>query len=181
MNCGSPLVQRWVAADFRDRKICPACHTVHYDSPKVLVTCICHWQGRIIMCKRGIEPAKGLWEVPGGFVEYGETLEQAAAREVYEEVGLEVEPGDLSLFRVTSVPSMNQIFIGFRVEMKGEPQFSLGPETLDARLFSEDEINVSELAFVDPKVHDYPFDFFRSLRSGSFPVFAITIASWENG
>jgi len=83
MSCGCRLTKRWIQSDLRDRDVCPACSTVHYDNPKVVVSCICYWEQRILLCKRGIEPGKGLWDVPRGFVESGETLEEAATRELF--------------------------------------------------------------------------------------------------
>lgn len=181
MSCGCRLTKRWIQSDLRDRDVCPACSTVHYDNPKVVVSCICYWEQRILLCKRGIEPGKGLWDVPRGFVESGETLEEAATRELFEEVGLEVKPSELALFRIASAPFLNQIFIAFRAQLKSEPNLRIGPETLDARLFDVSEIDVRELAFVDSRSYDYPFDFFRYMRTGDFPVFAITISKSLSG
>jgi ADP-ribose pyrophosphatase YjhB (NUDIX family) len=174
-NCGHPLIHKWVAADARERDVCTACLTIHYENPKVLVSCLYYWQKRIVLCRRAIDPGKGLWDLPGGFVELGETLEEAAVRELIEETGVEVPASRLILYRVASLPHMNQIYIGFRVELTSEPTFKVGPETLEARLFGEDEIPAAELAFRDLRVRDYPFDFFRYLRSGTFPVIAVSV------
>ena len=81
------MVLTWVENDARERAICPACHYVHYENPKVLVWCFAYSQQRLLLCRRAIPPAKGLWGSPQGFVEAGETLEEAACREMQKRWG----------------------------------------------------------------------------------------------
>jgi ADP-ribose pyrophosphatase YjhB (NUDIX family) len=179
MNCGQRLVRRWVEADTRERSVCIACHTVHYENPKVIVGCFVYWRDRVVLCRRAIDPAKGKWDQPTGFMEAGETLEQAASRELLEEVGLEVPASSMVLYLVASIPHMNQVFVVFRAELPTEPTFNVGPDVLEARLFSEAELPLQDLAFREMIPDQYPRDFFRHLRDKAFPVVAITVAGPE--
>jgi ADP-ribose pyrophosphatase YjhB (NUDIX family) len=121
------------------------------------------------MCKRAIEPAKGLWNPPAGFVEAGESLEDAMARELREETGIDLPISCFTLFRVASLPHMNQVYVGFRVELPTLPDIQPGLESLEARFFAEDAWPVSELAFGD-MVPDTPAVIFKRLRDQDFAV-----------
>ena len=127
----------------------------------------------MLMCKRAIEPALGLWNPPSGFVEAGETLEEAMARELDEETGIELPPSRFSLYRVASLPHMNQIYIGFRAEFDREPSLSPGPECSEVCFFSEDTIPHGELAFSD-MVPDTVSDIFRRLRDRNFAIYSLS-------
>jgi NADH pyrophosphatase NudC (nudix superfamily) len=170
-RCGYVLVQKVVGDDTRERAVCTNCHYVHYENPKVLVWLFAYWENRLLLCRRAIAPAKGLWNAPAGFVEAGETLEEAVCRETFEEVGLNLAPSSLILYRVASIPHMNEIYVGFRVQLHVEPHFKLGPEVSEARLWSEAELPVNEFAFRE-MLEGIPEDFFQCLRTGQFPVFS---------
>ena len=93
-ECGSAVVLRVPEGEHLPRHVCPACHTVHYQNPKIVVGCVpVDDTGRILICKRAIEPRYGFWTIPAGFMENNESLEQGAARECYEEALAEVEIG----------------------------------------------------------------------------------------
>lgn len=173
-HCGSRLVRRRFDADSRERHACGACGLVHYENPKLLVWCFAHWQARLVLCRRAIEPARGLWGPPSGFVEAGESLEEAVAREAREEAGLELSLPQLVLYRVISLPHMNEVHVGFRVELDREPAPRPGPEVSEVVLFSGSEIPFDELAFREMQ-QGVPEDFFRYLHTGVFPVFAQTV------
>ncbi len=126
------------------------------------------------MCKRAIDPARGLWNPPAGFVEAGETLEQAMARELYEETGIELPVSRFSLYRVASLSHMNQIYVGFRAEFDLEPSLSAGRECSDVRFFSEDTIPHGELAFSD-MVPDSMADIFKRLRDRDFAIYSLSL------
>lgn len=178
-DCGGPLCLKWHALDQRERRICDACGAIHYESPKILVWCSAYCGDKILMCRRAIAPAFGLWNPPSGFVEEGESLEQAMARELEEETGIRVPPSGFILFRVASLPHMNQIFVGFRTEFASEPPFNLGHETSEARFFSEAEMPVEELAFRD-MVPDTTAEIFRRLREKDFEVRILTLGASPN-
>ena len=84
-HCGAGLTQRIPPGDDRPRFVCDQCHTIHYQNPRMVVGTIPEWEDRVLLCRRAIEPRRGYWTVPAGFMENGETLAQGAARETLEE------------------------------------------------------------------------------------------------
>ena len=110
----------------------------------MIVGCIPEWEDRILLCRRAIEPRHGLWTVPAGFMENGETTLQGAARETLEEANARVEVGQL--YALYNIPHINQVYILFRARML-DLDFSAGAETLEAALFAESEIPWEKLAF----------------------------------
>ncbi|MGO9932165.1 MAG: NUDIX domain-containing protein [Steroidobacteraceae bacterium] len=108
--------------------------------------CLVEWSGRLLLCKRARPPARERWTIPGGFLESGETLERAALRETLEETGVVVDIANLDLHIVSSVPWMNEIYVGFRATVS-DPRIAIGPECLDARFFEESDIPWGDLAF----------------------------------
>src|SRR3984957_8042673 len=174
-HCGQPLVRRWIEVDARERNVCSSCQVVHYENPKVLVACLVHWRDRILLCRRAIEPAKGYWYPPTGFVELGESLEEAAVRELREEVGLTLPTSGMTLYSVASLPHIQQVYVIYRCKLTAEPTLVTGHESLDARFFSEAEMLLHEIAFNDLSV-DLLKEFFRRLRNDRFPVQSLTLA-----
>jgi NADH pyrophosphatase NudC (nudix superfamily) len=145
-QCGTRLVSRWILAEDRDRNVCPSCGRISYDSPRVLVICLVECNGLLLLCRRAHAPSSGRWTVPGGFLEGGETLEGAAIRETLEETGVKIDSARLDLHIISSVPWMNEVYVGFRASVT-DPRISIGPECLDARFFQENEIPWDDLAF----------------------------------
>jgi ADP-ribose pyrophosphatase YjhB (NUDIX family) len=117
---------------------------VHYKNPLLVLGCVPEWQDKILLCRRAIEPRLGFWTVPAGFMENGETMQQAAARECQEEALAEVEVG--SLLAVVNVTPANQVHVMFRAKLL-EPKFAPGPESLEVALYEEAQIPWPELAF----------------------------------
>jgi ADP-ribose pyrophosphatase YjhB (NUDIX family) len=145
-RCGAYLVDQWVAADNRRRLACSACGHIHYENPRVLVSCLVECEGSVLLCKRAHAPAGGRWTPPAGFLEMGESLEQAAVRETREETGIELDPASLDLHMVSSVPWMGEVYVGFRATVV-DPQIRIGPESAEVRFFREFEIPWETLAF----------------------------------
>jgi len=144
-SCGSPRVERVVPnGDTLVRDVCAACGTIHYQNPKVVVGCLPQWQDGVLLCKRAIEPRMGLWTLPAGFLENGETLASGAQRETLEEAGAHVAVGDL--YAVISLPQISQVYMMFRAHLL-DLDFGPGPESLEVRLFAESEIPWESLAF----------------------------------
>jgi ADP-ribose pyrophosphatase YjhB (NUDIX family) len=144
-QCGTAVVQRLPDdGDTRLRAVCPACHTVHYENPLNVVGTIPVWQDQVLLCKRNIEPRKGFWTLPAGFMELRETLAEGAARETDEEAGAQIEMQDL--FALIDVPRVGQVHFFFRAALLS-PVFNPGHETQEARLFSEADIPWDDLAF----------------------------------
>jgi ADP-ribose pyrophosphatase YjhB (NUDIX family) len=117
---------------------------IHYKNPLLVLGCVPQWGDRILLCRRAIEPRLGFWTVPAGFMENGETMQHAAARECYEEALARVEVG--SLLAIVNVTHAGQVHVMFRARLL-TAEFAPGPESLDVRLFREDEIPWDDLAF----------------------------------
>jgi ADP-ribose pyrophosphatase YjhB (NUDIX family) len=145
LQCGSGQVEfRIPAGDNRPRHTCQACGYVHYVNPRMVVGCIPVWGDRILLCKRAIEPRLGYWTPPAGFMELGETLEQAAARETLEEACAQVEVEDM--VAVVNVVHAEQVHIVFRARLLTE-EFAAGDESLDVALFTEADVPWEQIAF----------------------------------
>jgi ADP-ribose pyrophosphatase YjhB (NUDIX family) len=144
-NCGAAVAYRVPDdGDVRERAVCPACDTIHYENPLNVVGTVPHWGDKVLLCKRNIEPRWGKWTLPAGFMELGETTEQGAARETDEEAGAKFEME--GLITVMSVPRVGQVHLFYRARLLSD-RFDPGHETIEARLFGEDEIPWEEIAF----------------------------------
>ena len=104
-NCGTRVVLKVPEGDFLPRHVCDNCGTIHYQNPKIVVGSVPEYEGRILICKRGIEPRLGYWTIPAGFMENDETLEAGAAREAVEEARIDVEIGSLLLLANVTTPA----------------------------------------------------------------------------
>jgi ADP-ribose pyrophosphatase YjhB (NUDIX family) len=143
-SCGAAVARRIPAGDHLPRDVCTACGAVHYQNPKLVAGCVPESGGRILLCRRAIEPRRGYWTVPAGFMENGETLQQAAARECQEEALARVEIGRLCA--IVHVLHAQQVHVMFRAALL-DSGFGVGAESLEVRLAAEDEIPWTELAF----------------------------------
>ena len=145
-NCGTAVEYRVPDdGDTRVRAVCPACHTIHYENPlNVVGTIPVMPDGRVLLCKRNIEPRWGKWTLPAGFMELNETTGEGAARETDEEAGAQIRMG--RLFSLVNVPHVGQVHLFYTADLLSD-QFKPGYETIEARLFREDEIPWDELAF----------------------------------
>jgi ADP-ribose pyrophosphatase YjhB (NUDIX family) len=143
-QCGARVEFRVPPGDHLARHVCDACGTVHYQNPRLVVGCVPEHDGRILLCSRAIEPRRGYWTVPAGFMENGETLQQAAARESREEALADVEVG--SLLAVVHVLHAQQVHVFFRAKLP-RAEFAAGPESLEVQLVRPEEIPWPQLAF----------------------------------
>jgi ADP-ribose pyrophosphatase YjhB (NUDIX family) len=144
-HCGaSPLAFRVPEGDTLPRFVCPSCGEIHYQNPKIVVGCLPEWDGRVLLCKRAIEPRHGLWTLPAGFLENGETVIAGAERETLEEAAARVDIDEL--YTLISLPQINQVYMVFRARLK-DLNFGPGPESLEVRLFDESEIPWEQIAF----------------------------------
>jgi ADP-ribose pyrophosphatase YjhB (NUDIX family) len=143
--CGAPVELRQPPDDNRQRYVCVTCATIHYQNPKLVVGSLPEWEdGRILLCRRAIEPRYGLWTLPAGFMENGETTAEAAERETLEEATARIAIGDL--YSMYSLPYINQVHLLFRARLL-DLDFSPGTESLEVELFEEKDIPWDELAF----------------------------------
>ena len=143
-QCGERLIQKVPEGDNRTRYVCSQCSLIHYENPKVIVGCVPIHEGQVLLCKRAIEPRLGLWTLPAGFMENGESLAEGAARETMEEANASVTLG--TLYTVFSLPHISQVYVFFLSKLDNL-DFYPGEESLETKLFSEDQIPWAELAF----------------------------------
>ncbi|HET9694506.1 MAG TPA: NUDIX hydrolase [Steroidobacteraceae bacterium] len=143
-SCGQPVTLRTPEGDHLSRYVCDHCGVVHYQNPKLVVGCVAEYAGRILLCRRAIEPRRGFWTIPAGFMENGETTQEGARRETLEEARAHVEIG--SLLAVVHVLHADQVHVMFRARMH-EPRFGATAESLEVRLCEEHEIPWQEIAF----------------------------------
>lgn len=143
-SCGNNVTLQIPDGDNRERYVCQHCQEIHYQNPKNVVGCLLEWHGKILLCKRAIEPRKGYWTLPAGFMENNESTLEGAAREAFEEANAVAE--DLKLFGVYNLPRISQVYMMFYGFLK-DGVSSAGEESLEVRLFNEDEIPWNELAF----------------------------------
>ena len=169
--CGAATAYRVPADDNRERAICSACGEIHYENPLNVVGTVPVWGDQVLLCRRAIEPRRGFWTLPAGFMELGETTAAGALRETVEEAGARVEMQDL--FSVLNVVRVGQVHLFYRARML-DPTLDPGPESLEARLFREDEVPWDELAF--RTVRQTLEWFFEDRRLGAFSVHAADIA-----
>lgn len=143
-HCGSPVTQRIPDGDNRPRFVCGECQTIHYQNPRVVAGCLPVWGDQVLLCRRAIDPRRGYWTLPAGFMENGETTAEAAMRETLEEACARVR--DLKLYTLFDLPHISQVYLFFRAELI-DLDFAAGDESLEVRLFHERDIPWSELAF----------------------------------
>ena len=163
--CGTQVAYRVPSDDNRERAVCNDCGLVHYENPLNVVGTVPVWEDQVLLCKRNIEPRYGKWTLPAGFMEVGETTEAGALRETDEEAGARIEMQ--GLFTLLNVVPVAQVHFFYLARLL-DTTFNPGPETIEARLFREDEVPWEQLAFrtVRETLHRY----FEDRRRGRFEV-----------
>lgn len=170
-ECGAVVVHRIPDdGDTKLRAVCPACHTIHYENPLNVVGTIPFWEDKVLLCKRNIEPRRGKWTLPAGFMELDETTAEGAARETVEEAGAQFEM--LGLFSLLNVARVGQVHLFYRARLTSDV-FEPGVETMEARLFTEAQIPWDDIAFRTTK--ETLERFFADRESGHFGVHHIDI------
>lgn len=171
-ECGSGVSQRIPQGDNRQRHVCDQCGHVHYENPKVVAGSIPEWQGKILLCRRAIEPRYGLWTLPAGFMENGETTVEAAARETLEEAGARVEI--TRLFAMFSLPHISQVYVMYNARLP-TPDYAAGEESLEVALFDERDIPWQQLAF--PVIGETLRRYFADRHNGMLTVHTAAMIS----
>lgn len=143
-ECAHPISILVPEGDDLPRFVCEQCGTIHYRNPRLVVGCVPEWDGRILLCRRAIEPRHGYWTVPAGFLENDETTREGAARETREEACAAVEIG--SALSMTHVVHVNQVHLMYRAKMV-DGQYAAGRESLEVGLFRPEEIPWDDIAF----------------------------------
>ena len=163
--CGAAVELKIPEDDNRARHICTACGLIHYQNPRMVIGAIPVWEDKVLLCRRAIEPRCGLWTLPGGFMENGESTAAAAVRETLEEASARIEIVDL--YSMYSLPYIDQVHLLFRARLL-DLDFAPGPESLEVALFSEEQIPWEQLAFRPVR---YSLEhYFADRRTGSFSL-----------
>jgi len=169
-KCGNSVEKKIPEDDNRLRDCCSSCGEIHYVNPKVIVGTVPVKDNKILLCKRAIQPRYGLWTLPGGFLENGETIKQGAFRETEEETNTKVEMGHL--YAIFNIPQIAQIYMLHLSEVVKD-DFKETSESLEVKLFSEEEIPWDQLAFpFVPTILKY---YFEDRKKGIFPLRTETI------
>jgi ADP-ribose pyrophosphatase YjhB (NUDIX family) len=163
--CGQRTEYRTPEGDNRERAVCTACGEIHYENPLNVVGTLPVWGEQVLLCRRNIEPRHGLWTLPAGFMELGETAAEGALRETVEEAGANVELG--GLFTLLNVVRVGQVHLFFHARML-DTTLAPGPETIEARLFDEADVPWDKLAF--RTVRTTLEHFFADRRRGRFEL-----------
>ncbi|GMH44941.1 hypothetical protein BSKO_12898 [Bryopsis sp. KO-2023] len=165
-KCGANMIVMIPEGDDKERDTCSKCNYVDYFNPKMVVGCIVEHEEKILMCRRGIEPCKGLWTLPAGYLEMNESTRDGALRETLEEANAAVKI--ISPYAYLDVPVISQTHIMFRAVLNPPYEFSPGPETLETRFFAPNEIPFETVAFSTVTITLKKY--LEDLRSGSFRI-----------
>lgn len=169
-ECGAVVELKIPPGDNLPRYVCINCRAIHYQNPKIIVGCIPAWEGKVLLCRRAIEPGYGLWTLPAGFMEKMETADEGAARETLEEACAVVAPGPL--FAFYNLPRIGQVYLLFRGQMLAA-DFAAGDESLEVGLFAESEVPWEQIAF--KAVRETLVRYFADSRRGEFGFHYATI------
>lgn len=152
--------------DTHSRKVCDHCGFVAYENPKVVVGSIVRHEGEVLLCRRAIEPRRGFWTIPAGYLEVNELPADGARREAREEANADLTLH--ALLAIYAIPRISQIQLIYRATL-ADPSFSAGEESLEVALFDWDTIPYDDLAF--PSVH-WALGHERQADAGAVPPFS---------
>ena len=143
-TCAAPVSVRIPPGDSLPRHVCDACGAIHYRNPRLVVGALPVWEDRVLLCRRAIEPRRGFWTLPAGFMENAETVDAAATRETHEEACARIALDEM--YTLISVPHISQVHVFYRARLL-DLDFSPGAESLDVALFDEARIPWEAIAF----------------------------------
>jgi ADP-ribose pyrophosphatase YjhB (NUDIX family) len=166
-ECGAALQPHVVGGETRNHGYCPQCREPRYDHALVVVTCFVAYDKRLLWVQRELEPKRGCWAIPGGYLEAGETLAEGAARELHEEAGVLLPPNQLQLYMTGSITFINQVYIAFRATVDTD-YTNPGPESRACGFFSREECPWDQVAY--PEVNETIVQAYDDLDSGRFDV-----------
>jgi len=171
-QCATPVEEIIPEGDNRLRHVCPSCGTIHYQNPNIVAGTLPVYQGKVLLCKRAIEPRKSYWTLPAGFMENNETTEEGALRETWEEAQAKVNLGQF--YSMITVPAISQVHIFFLATMD-KPEFASGPESEEVALFSEEDIPWKEIAFGTVKMTLRKYFEDRKTQAEHYPTYVDNI------
>jgi len=162
-QCSATVILQIPEGDHRPRHICVECGIIHYSNPKVVAGCLVEHDNKILLCKRNIEPRKGSWTLPAGFMENLETSAEGAARETFEETLATVKVGNLFVYY--DIPHISQIYMLYLASMD-KADYGPTPESSEVSLLSESEIPWDKIAF--PVITKTLEHYYTAKKSGNF-------------
>ena len=166
-DLAGPSVLQIPEGDNRERLTCPDCGFINYENPKIVVGAVCTWENRVLLCRRAIEPRRGFWTIPAGYLELHETAEAGAAREAKEEACADIDID--GLIGVYTIPRISQVQLIYRATVN-DGVFAAGDETEELDLFGWNDIPWGELAFPSVK---WALDHWREIADAeTWPPFA---------
>ena len=168
--CGASVVYQVPEDDSRERAVCTDCGTIHYQNPKIIAGTLPIWGDQVLLCKRAIEPRRGYWTLPAGFLENTETVSEGALRETKEEANAVSD--NIRLFFMCDLRHISQIYMMYLGKLSNG-EYSAGPESEEVRLFSESEIPWDDIAFsvIEKTLELY----FQDKKKGNFSIHFDTI------
>ena len=161
--CGSKVEQKIPEGETLVRAICVSCRTIHYQNPKIVAGCIPEWENQILLCRRAIEPRLGFWTFPAGFMELGESAEEAAARETWEEAKADVRI--TSIYALYSLRRVDQVYVVYRGCLRTK-NFGVGDESSEVALVPLEKIPWEKLAF--PVIREILMRYVQDVNRGQF-------------
>ena len=164
-ECGQTVTARIPSGDTRSRFICDHCETIHYQNPRIVAGVLATHKRHVLLCRRAIEPRIGYWTLPAGYMENGETTEEAALRETWEEARASMQGQEL--YMLFNLPHINQVYMFFRGQL-ADMEFAAGEESLEVRLFGESDIPWDQLAF--PTISKTLRQYYADIHTREFPV-----------
>jgi ADP-ribose pyrophosphatase YjhB (NUDIX family) len=164
-DCGNAVTKRIPDGDNRLRFVCDQCEMIHYQNPRIIAGCLPVFEDKVLLCNRAIEPRRGFWTLPAGFLENGETTADGALRETVEEANANAQIHEL--YTIFSLPHISQVYMFFRASLL-DLDFYAGIESLDVKLFSESEIPWDNLAF--PVINETLQHYFNDRKDDTYPV-----------
>ncbi len=169
-ECGTPLQRRTTSGIARERKWCGGCNAYRHCHPSVMLTCFVSHADKLLWIQRNLEPRRGLWAIPGGFMEQGETLAEGAARELREETGICLPAAALTIYMIGTITFINQVYVSFRVSMDSD-WCEAGEEAQAAAFLSRRECPWDRLAY--PEVNDAIIRAYEDLEQARFGVYHV--------
>lgn len=166
-QCATPITHHIPPGDNKLRYCCLACDNIYYQNPNNIVGTLPVWQDKVLLCRRAIEPRKGLWTLPAGFMENGETTLEGAIRETQEEAGVMIPGEHCRLYSLYNLHHINQVYFFFLADMLS-PDYAAGEESLEVALFDEDDIPWDNIAFA--VVKNTLQQYFADRKHNKYPV-----------
>lgn len=178
-SCGGKLIahQENVSDKSFTYYVCSTCGAVHQHHPKILAACFIRCGNKMLWMRRAHPPREGYWALPAGFMEQGETLQEAASRELFEETGVVIAAEKLQLYMLGSIGFINEVYVAFQAEVTSEFCES-GDESLDVGFFSREELPWDDIAFPDANV--YIEQAYDDIAANHFPVYQAEITEENN-